>query len=78
MIGDGQKSIFPASKYELNSPEAEFLYEISTEIPESYKGAAEKNGFPYNPGARGLICQCDGIELISLIDFGSSKGQGDR
>ncbi len=78
MIGNGQKSIFPSSKSGLPSSEAEFLYDISTEIPDSYKGAAEKNGFSYESGARGLICQCDGIELISLIDFGSSKGQGDR
>ena len=51
---------------------------VSTEIPDSYKGAADKNGFSYQSGARGLICQCDGVELVSLIDFGSSKGQGDR
>lgn len=78
MIGDGPKTKFPSSESELNGPEAKFLYEISTEIPESYKGAAEKNGFSYNQGARGLICQCEGIELVGLIDFGSSKGQGDR
>lgn len=78
MIGEGTKSMFPASKSEVKSADAEFLYEISTEIPDSYKGAADKNGFSYQSGARGLICQCDGVELVSLIDFGSSKGQGDR
>lgn len=78
MIGNGQKAIFPSSQSGLPSSDAEFLYDISTEIPDSYKSAAEKNGFSYESGARGLICQCDGIELISLIDFGSSKGQGDR
>ncbi|MGM9963465.1 MAG: vWA domain-containing protein [Holdemanella porci] len=78
MIGNGAKTMFPSSESELKDKEAKFLYEISTEIPASYKGAAEKNGFSYNSGARGLICQCDGVELIGLIDFGSSKGQGDR
>lgn len=78
MIGEGTKYVFPSSREELNSEEAQFLFDISTEIPDSYKGAAAKNGFSYEAGARGLICQCDGVELISLIDFGSSKGQGDR
>ena len=50
---------FPASKEEISTDEGKFLYDISTEIPDSYKGAAEKNGFSYKSGARGLICQCD-------------------
>lgn len=77
MIGNGSKTMFPASKEEISTDEGKFLYDISTEIPDSYKGAAEKNGFTYKSGARGLICQCDGVELVGLIDFGSSKGQGD-
>lgn len=75
MIGNGTKSVFPSSLNEISTDEGKFLYEISTEIPESYKGAAEKNGFSYATGARGLICQCDGVELVGLIDFGSSKGK---
>ena len=78
MIGNGTKAMFPDSKDEISTDEGKFLYDISTEIPDSYKGAAEKNGFSYKSGARGLICQCDGVELVGLIDFGSSKGQGDR
>lgn len=78
MIGNGPKTVFPVNKSEVNSPEAEFLYDISTEIPDSYRAAADKHKFSYEPGARGLICQCDGVELVSLIDFGSSKGQCDR
>lgn len=78
MIGDGEKAEFPVSKAEVSGSEAEFLYDISTEVPESYKAAADKNGFTYRPGARGAVYQADGVALISLIDFGSSKGQGDR
>ena len=74
MLGDGKKFVFPTSECELDTPEGKFLYEISTEIPEAYRGAAAKNNFSYQPGARGLICQCDGVDLIKLIDFGSSKG----
>lgn len=79
MIGEGKKVIFPKSKSELgNIMEAEFLYEISTEIPEAYKAAAEKNELKFELGARGAIYNADAEHLIKLIDFGSSKGQGDK
>lgn len=78
MIGEGQKVVFPSSGSELITEEAKFLYEISTVIPDAYKRAAEKNQLVYQQGARGAICQADAELLIKLIDFGSSKGQGDR
>lgn len=78
MIGDGNKVVFPKSSSELDSVEAQFLYEISTEIPEAYRGAAEKNELKFETGARGAIYNADAEHLIKLIDFGSSKGQGDR
>ena len=78
MIGDGNKVVFPKSTTELDSVEAQFLYEISTEIPEAYKGAAEKNELKFKMGARGAIYNADAEHLIKLIDFGSSKGQGDK
>ena len=78
MIGEGNKVVFPKSTTELDSVEAQFLYEISTEIPEAYKGAAEKNELKFEMGARGAIYNADAEHLIKLIDFGSSKGQGDK
>ena len=78
MIGEGNKVIFPKSESELDSVEAQFLYEISTEIPEAYRGAAEKNELNFNIGARGAIYNADAEHLVKLIDFGSSKGQGDK
>lgn len=78
MIGEGNKVVFPKSTTELDSIEAQFLYEISTEIPEAYKGAAEKNELKFEMGARGAIYNADAEHLIKLIDFGSSKGQGDK
>lgn len=80
MIGDdkNKKVSFPSSTSELNSSEAQFLFDISTEVPDSYKKAAVKNGLQYEQGARGLICQANPVDLVSLIDFGSSKGQGDK
>ena len=45
-------------------------------MPASYKAAAEKNELPTKEGSRGCIFGADGVQLIQLIDFGSSKGQG--
>lgn len=79
MIGDGTKEkIFPCSANELDGEEAKFLFEISTEIPNSYKAVGEtKFGMGIRDGARGAVYNVEGINLINLIDFGSSKAQGD-
>ena len=73
-IGEGAKSKFPTTRDVLTSEEAKFLFDISTEVPDAYRPAAESRGLEIPVGARGCICQCDAIELIQLIDFGSSKG----
>lgn len=78
MIGNGSKVVFPDSRSALASDEALFLFDISTEIPESYRAAAEKNELRFDPGARGAIYNADAELLIKLIDFGSSKGQIDQ
>lgn len=79
MIGDGKNTRkFPKSANDLDGEEARFLYEISTEIPESYKAAGEaKFGMAIEDGARGAVYDVDGVDLINLIDFGSSKAQRD-
>jgi len=79
MIGDGTRTKkFPCSKDELEGDEAKFLFEISTEIPASYKSVGEsKFGMAINDGARGAVYDVEGIDLVNLIDFGSSKAQGD-
>ena len=69
---------FPSSRTAVSQEEAQFLYDITSEVPESYKAAAAKNELPTNDGSRGCIFGADGVELIQLIDFGSSKGQGDK
>jgi hypothetical protein len=73
----GQNLVFPAHLVEGCAPEARFLFNISSEIPEAYFAAASKNGLPLEPGSRGCIFEADGVQLVSLIDFGSSKGMGD-
>lgn len=80
-IGDGgHKIITPSTEAEVEAAgqPAQFLYEISSVIPEGYKNAAQKNELSIKEGSRGCIFNADAVELIKLIDFGSSKGQGDK
>ena len=78
-IGNGgHKFITPNSENELVGKEAKFLYDISSVIPEGYKAAAIKNELQVRDGSRGCIFNADAVELIKLIDFGSSRVQGDR
>ena len=71
-------SVFPAGRDEIAQEAGQFLYDITSEVPESYKAAAAKNELPTKDGSRGCIFGADGVQLIQLIDFGSSKGQGDK
>ena len=70
--------VFPAERDEITQEAGQFLYDITSEVPESYKAAAVKNELPTKNGSRGCIFGADGVQLIQLIDFGSSKGQGDK
>lgn len=70
--------VFPTDRNKISQEEAQFLFDITSEVPDSYKEAAEKNKLPITQGSRGCIFNADGLQLIHLIDFGSTKGQGDR
>ena len=69
---------YPTSKSELNDEAGQFLYDITSVMPDSYKGAASKNELPVKDGSKVCVFGADGVDLIQLIDFGSSKGQGDK
>lgn len=71
-------TVFPADRNEISQEAGQFLYDITSEVPDSYKAAAAKNELPTKEGSRGCIFGADGVQLIQLIDFGSSKGQGDK
>ena len=80
-IGDGGiKLITPHSEQEVAQAgkPAQFLFDISSPIPQGYKAAAIKNELDVKGGSRGCIFNADAVELIKLIDFGSSKGQGEK
>lgn len=73
----GANIVFPSDVAEGSSDEARFVFNISSEVPQAYAAAAAKNELPLKEGSRGCIFEADGVQLVSLIDFGSSKGLGD-
>jgi len=79
-IGEGKTQIIlPNSVEEVRAggEGAQFLYEISSVIPDGYKEAAVKNGLELKENSKGAVFAADAENLIKLIDFGSSKGQRD-
>lgn len=74
---DGGRKVFPSSESEMTSEEERFIYDSTSVIPEAYKAAARKVGLEVKDGSRGCIFEADGVQLIQLINFGSSMGQGD-
>lgn len=70
--------VFPTERNKVSQEEAKFLFDITSEVPDSYKATASKNELPIENGSHGCIFGADGVQLIQLIDFGSSKGQGDK
>lgn len=54
---------------------AKFLYEISSEVPDGYIAAAQKNQLPVKEHSRCAVFAADAVNLIKLIDFGSTRGQ---
>lgn len=82
-IGEGTTQIIlpnSINDIQIGGKGAEFLYEISSEIPDGYKDAAEKNGLIsyLKDGSKGAVFAADAEFLVKLIDFGSSKGQRDQ
>lgn len=77
-IDNVSKVVFPSDRNDISDEAGQFLFDITSEVPESYKAAAAKNELPTKDGSRGCIFGADGVQLIQLIDFGSSKGQGDK
>ena len=74
----GGQVICPSNRDNLSKEEAQFLFDITSVIPPSYRAVAEaKFGMKINDNAKGCVFEADGVQLIQLIDFGSSKGQQD-
>lgn len=68
---------YPSNRSALAQEEAQFLFDITSEVPDSYKSAPAANELNLTTGSRGCVFGADGVDLIQLINFGSSRGQGD-
>ena len=70
---------FPANLNEIpQDPNAHFLFNISSLIPEAFRPAAEKKGLKVKENAKGCMIGVDAVDLVKLIDFGSTKGFVDK
>ena len=76
---DSNKVVFPTERGAIQQVEAQFLFDITSEIPDSYRDAARKKELlDVKEGSRACIFNAGAVDLIQLIDFGSFKGQGDK
>lgn len=70
-LGEGKSHSFNESINEIADEQAKFLFEISSELPESYKNAAVKHDFEVKTKSRVFVSNAKPEVLIKLIDFGS-------
>lgn len=74
MIAESSSAIsFPEALDDDRESPASFLFQISSVVPDSMRGAAGKSGFALDSLSRGFIYGADADSLQRLIDFGSSK-----
>jgi len=79
-IGNSKNKIsFPSKKDELfNDSMAEFLFGISSIVPNSLKEQAQSLDFELTDESRGFIANADIIDLIKFINFGSQSALKDK
>jgi hypothetical protein len=78
-IGSGQPQyICPSPDIRLIGHQANFLWEISSELTETDIVAARKFGLMLSTHARGFISNAVALTLLRFIQFGSSAAMPDR
>ena len=79
-IGDGvnEKKCAENESELVGDEEAQFLFKISSKIPDTYKPAARKYDLKIGENSRGFVSNAGPETLITFIDFGSSAGIADR
>ncbi|MFM6180622.1 MAG: hypothetical protein ACKPA8_03730, partial [Dolichospermum sp.] len=50
---------------------ANFLFDISSVLPENLANRAKEVGFNVQPGSRGFVFNADAETLIRILNFGS-------
>ena len=67
----GMPTFYPSSVAGLPDPQAQMLFEMSSELPDRLAEAAKAAGYPVAHGARGLGYQADAAALIKFIEIGT-------
>lgn len=68
---EAESTVFPASDAGLADPLAKVLFAMSSPLPEPFFKAASAEGFPLQPGARGMAFNADMTVLIKFLDMGT-------
>lgn len=50
---------------------AKLLYRISSPLPPKFMAAAQADGFPVKPGARGVVFNADLVAVVRFLDIGT-------
>jgi hypothetical protein len=78
-IGSGHPQyICPGPETRLVGRQANFLWEISSELTDADRAVARKFGMNLPAHARGFISNSDALTLLRFIQFGSSAAKPDR
>ncbi len=74
-LADGKKPsiILPNDKNRLNNELAEFLYDISSDLPDALMPEAKELWETVETGAKGMIYNAEAEDLIRMLNFGSTR-----
>jgi hypothetical protein len=67
--------VFPNSEHILSDELAKALFRMSSELPDKLRGVAESKGVLCGPGARGMVFNADGAQMLMLIQMGTVGAQ---
>jgi hypothetical protein len=67
--------VFPNSEHILGDDLAKVLFRMSSELPDKLRGVAESKGVLCAPGARGMVFNADGAQMLLLIQMGTVGAQ---
>jgi hypothetical protein len=63
--------LFPSTDAKLLDPLAKALFQMSSPLPDPFYRTAVQEGFPLQPGARGMAYNADMTVLIRFLDMGT-------
>ena len=71
-MDESAEALFPSTAAELPlDPNAQILFDISSEFPEEFMRIGTAMGFELSPGARGMAFNADACGIIKFLPIGS-------